>query len=96
MWKRNNGTGRGRGRGGGPCGRGRPFQNTGRIDFSAIGGALTSKKRKRHIHEGLCFIKCKKKGHRLFNCPELKGKGAVVAPSKKELWWQGCSNDELE
>jgi hypothetical protein len=44
---------------------------------------LTSEERKMHIEEGLCF-KCHKKGHRLFQCPELKGKAAVRAPSKKQ------------
>jgi hypothetical protein len=47
--------GRGRERGGGQGGRGRPSQNTCRIDFSAIASALTSEERKRHIEEGLCF-----------------------------------------
>jgi hypothetical protein len=76
IWKRNDG-GRGRGRGGGQGdnggGRGRRFANSGRIDFSAIANALTSEERKKYIEEGLCF-KCHKKGHRLFQCPELKGK----------------------
>jgi hypothetical protein len=45
---------------------------------------LTPEERKKHIEEGLCF-KCHKKGHRLFQCPELKGKTAVgVPPSKKQ------------
>jgi hypothetical protein len=44
---------------------------------------LTHEERKKHIEEGLCF-KCHKKGHRLFRCPELKGKAAVGAPSKKQ------------
>jgi hypothetical protein len=44
---------------------------------------LTPEERNKHIEEGLCF-KCQKKGHRLFQCPELKGKAAVgVPPSKK-------------
>jgi hypothetical protein len=42
-----------------------------------------------------CF-KRHKKGHRLFHCPELKGKEAVGALSKQKLWWQGCSSDESE
>jgi hypothetical protein len=44
---------------------------------------LTLEERKRHIEEGLCF-KCHKKGHRLFQRPELKGKEAMGAPSKKQ------------
>jgi hypothetical protein len=44
---------------------------------------LTSYERKRYIEEGLRF-KCHKKGHRLFHCPELKGKAAMDAPSKKQ------------
>jgi hypothetical protein len=56
---------------------------------------LTLEERKKHIEEGQCF-KCHKKGHRLFQCPELKGKAAVGTPSKKQLWWQGCSTSELE
>jgi hypothetical protein len=83
IWKRNTGASRGRGRGGGQGGRGQPSQNSGRMDFSAIAGALTSDERKRHIEEGLCF-KCHKKGHRLFQCPELYGKAAMGAPSKKQ------------
>jgi hypothetical protein len=51
IWKRNNGASRGRGRGGGQGGRGRPSQNTCRIDFSAIANALSSEERKRHIEE---------------------------------------------
>jgi hypothetical protein len=81
IWKRNNGTGRGRGRGQG--GRGRPSQYTSRIDFSAITNALTSEERKRHIEERLCF-KCHKKGHRIFQCPELKRKATLGASSKKQ------------
>jgi hypothetical protein len=42
---------------------------------------LTSEERKRHIEERLCF-KCHKKGHRLFQCPDLKGKAAMGARSK--------------
>jgi hypothetical protein len=84
-WKRNGG-GRGRGRGRGSNqggGRGRPSSHFGRIDFSAIANALTHEERKKHIEEGLCF-KCHNKGHRLFQCPELKGKAAVESPSKKQ------------
>jgi hypothetical protein len=44
---------------------------------------LTSEERKRHIEEGLCF-KCHKKGHRPFQCQELRGKTAMGAPSKKQ------------
>jgi hypothetical protein len=35
-------------------------------------------------------------GHRLFKCPELEGKEAMGAHSKKLSWWQGCSTDDLE
>jgi hypothetical protein len=42
---------------------------------------LTTQERKRHQEKGLCF-KCQKKGHRLFQCPELKGNEAVGALSK--------------
>jgi hypothetical protein len=75
-WKRNSG-GRGRGRGRGRNqggGRGRPSSDSCRID--AIANALTPKERKKHIEDGLYF-KCHKKGHRLFQCPELKGKATV-------------------
>jgi hypothetical protein len=45
---------------------------------------LTPAERKKHIEEGLRF-KCHKKGHRLFQCHELKGKAVVgVPPSKKQ------------
>jgi hypothetical protein len=44
---------------------------------------LTPQERKRHEEEGLCF-KCHKKGHCPFKCPELKGKEAVGAPSKRK------------
>jgi hypothetical protein len=44
---------------------------------------LTPEERKRHIEERLCF-KCHKKGGRLFQCPELKGKEAIGAPSRKQ------------
>jgi hypothetical protein len=85
IWKRNYGSCRGRGRGGGQGGRSLPSQNTGRINFSAIAttNALTSEERKRHIEEGLSF-KCHKKGHRLFQCPNLKGKATIGAPSQKQ------------
>jgi hypothetical protein len=97
IWKRNSGgRGRGRGRGGSQgVGRGRPSSDSGRIDFIAIANALTPKERKKHIEDGLCF-KCHKKGHRLFQCPEVKGKAAMGAPSNKQLWWQGCCANELE
>jgi hypothetical protein len=85
IWKRNGGgRSRGRGRGGNQGGsRGQPSSNSGRTDFSVMANALTHEERKRHIEEGLCF-KCHKKGHRLFQCPEVKGKAAVGAPSKKQ------------
>jgi hypothetical protein len=98
IWKRNGGArGRGRGPGGNQGGgRGQSSSSFGRIDFNAIANAQTPGERKKHIEEGLCF-KCHKKGHRLFQCPKLKGKGAVGAPqSKKQLWWHGCSTSELE
>jgi hypothetical protein len=45
---------------------------------------MTSEERKRHMEEGLCF-KCHKEGHRMFQCPELKGKAHVdVSQSKKQ------------
>jgi hypothetical protein len=85
IWKRNGGgRGRGRGRGGNHGGgRGQPSSNYGRIDFSAIANAMTTKERKRHMEEGLCF-KSHKKGHRLFQCPELKGKTLVEVPQSKK------------
>jgi hypothetical protein len=56
---------------------------------------LTPQHRKRHQEEELC-VKCHKKGHGPFHCPELKGKVAVGASSKRKSWWQGCSSDELK
>jgi hypothetical protein len=45
---------------------------------------LTHEERKKHIEEGL-FFKCHKKGHRMFQCPDLKGKASLgVPPSKKQ------------
>jgi hypothetical protein len=44
---------------------------------------LTPEERKRHMEEGLCF-KCHKKGHRLFQCPDLNGIAAVDTTSKKQ------------
>jgi hypothetical protein len=44
---------------------------------------LTLEERKRHIEEGMCF-KCHKKGHRMLQCPDLKGKAAMDVPSKKQ------------
>jgi hypothetical protein len=35
------------------------------------------------MEEGLCF-KCHKKEHRLFHCPDLKGKAAVEVTSMKQ------------
>jgi len=82
MWKRNRGgrgRGRGRGRNGGNNGgRGQTF---GRDDFNTLAKAMTHEERKRHMDEGLCF-KCHKKGHRLFQCPEWKGKAPME--SKKQ------------
>jgi cbb3-type cytochrome oxidase cytochrome c subunit len=54
------------------------------ISALSLTNALTHEERKKHIDEGLCFT-CHKKGHRLFQCPELKGKAAIgVPPSKKQ------------
>jgi hypothetical protein len=78
--QRGNGSGRGRGRGN-RVGRGQYSTNTDRVDFCAIAGVLTPNERKRHQEEGLCF-KCHKEGHRLFQCPELKGRKAVDTSSK--------------
>jgi hypothetical protein len=44
---------------------------------------MTSEERKRHMEEGLCF-KCRKKGHRLFQFPELKGKPPMEALQSKK------------
>jgi hypothetical protein len=44
---------------------------------------LTPEERKKHIEEGLCF-NCHKKGHRLFQCPDFKGKIAMGEPSSKK------------
>jgi hypothetical protein len=44
---------------------------------------LTHEERKMHIEEGLCF-KCHRKGHRLFQCPELKGKAVEGVPQFKK------------
>jgi hypothetical protein len=83
IWKRNGG-GLGRGRGGGQNGgRGRPSSHSRRIDFNTIAKALTPEERKRHMEEGLCF-KCHKKGHRLFQCPDMKGKAPLEVTSKKQ------------
>jgi hypothetical protein len=98
IWKRNGGgRGRGRGRGRNQGGdRGQPSSNSSRIDFSAIAYALAHEERKKHIEEELYF-KCHKKGHRLFQCPDVKGKAAIgVPPYKKQYWWQGCSTSELQ
>jgi hypothetical protein len=89
VWKRNKGgrgRGRGRGRGGGNNGgrggnNGGRGQTFGREDFNSIANAMTAEERKRHMDEGLCF-KCHKKGHRLFQCPEFKGK-APMQPKKQ-------------
>jgi hypothetical protein len=76
--------GRGRSRGGGRGGCGRFSPNTGRIDLNAIARALTPQERKRHKEEGLCF-KFHKKGHSVFQCPELKGKEAVDESTKQKM-----------
>jgi hypothetical protein len=82
--KRNGGgRGRGRGRGGNGGGRGQPSSNSSRIDFNAIANAMTPAERKRHMEEGFSF-KCHKKGHRLFQFPELKGKAPMEPPQSKK------------
>jgi hypothetical protein len=80
IWKRNGGgRGRGRGRGGNNGGdRGQPSTNPDRVDFKTLVDAMTLEERKKHMDEGLCF-KCHKRGHRLFQCPEWKGKAPMVA-----------------
>jgi hypothetical protein len=83
MWKRNGG-GRGRGRGRERGGNnGRRGQTSGREDFSTLTNAMTFEERKRHMEEGLC-LKCHKKGHRLFQCPEWKGKARMEPQTKKQ------------
>jgi hypothetical protein len=44
---------------------------------------MTPEERKRHMEEGLCFM-CHKKGHRLFQCSELKGKAPMRAQQSKK------------
>jgi hypothetical protein len=44
---------------------------------------LTLEERKMQIEEDMCF-KCHKKGHRLLQFPDLKGKAAINVPSKKQ------------
>jgi hypothetical protein len=51
--------------------------------LNAIANAMTSEERKRHMEEGLCF-KYHNKGHRLFQCPEWKGKALMEAPQAKK------------
>ena len=75
---------RGRGRGGNNGGgRGQTYSQTGRVDFNTLANALTLEERKRHMEEGLCF-KCHKKGHRLFQCPEWKGKEPMEPQQTKK------------
>jgi hypothetical protein len=71
IWKRNGG------------GRGQTSSNTGRVDFNTLANAMTPEERKRHMEEGLCF-KCHKKGHRMFQCPEWKGKAPMEPPQSKK------------
>jgi hypothetical protein len=79
IWKRNGGgRGRGRGRRGNNGGRGQTY---GRVDFKTLSDAMTTEERKKHMDEGLCF-KCHKRGHRLLQCPEWKGKAPME--SKKQ------------
>jgi hypothetical protein len=84
IWKRNGGgRGRGRGRGrGGNQGGGRG-QTSGRVDFTTLANAMTPEEHKKHMEKGLCF-KCHKKGHRLFQCPEWKGKAPMEPPQSKK------------
>jgi hypothetical protein len=58
-------------------------QTSSRVDFNTLANAMTHEERKRHMEEGLCF-KCHKKGHRLFQCPEWKGKAPMEPQSKKQ------------
>jgi hypothetical protein len=44
---------------------------------------MTAEERKRHIEEGLCF-KCHKKGHRLLQCLDMKGKAQMEVPQSKK------------
>ena len=85
IWKRNGGgRGRGRGRGGNNGGdRGQPSTNPGRVDFKTLSDAMTPEERKKHMDEGLCF-KCHKRGHRLFQCPEWKGKAPMEPQQSKK------------
>jgi hypothetical protein len=85
IWRRNGGgRGRGRGRGGNNGGdRGQTSSNTGRVDFNTLANAMTSEERKTHMEDGLCF-KCHKKGHRLFQCPEFKGKAPMDPQQSKK------------
>jgi hypothetical protein len=85
VWKRNGGgRGRGRGRGGNNGGdRGQPSTNPGRVDFKTLADAMTPEERKKHMNEGLCF-KCHKRGHRLFQCPEWKGKAPMEPQQSKK------------
>jgi cbb3-type cytochrome oxidase cytochrome c subunit len=60
------------------------LQTLAELISALLQNALTHEERKKHIEEGLCF-KCHKKGHRMFQCPDLKGKASVgVPPSKKQ------------
>jgi hypothetical protein len=82
IWKRNRGgRGRGRGRGRGGGNNGERGQLSRRDDFNTLAKAMTLEERKRHMDDGLCF-KCHQNGHRLFQCPEWKGKAPME--SKKQ------------
>jgi hypothetical protein len=84
IWKRNGGgRGRGHGRGRGGGNNGGRCQTYGRVDFDTLANAMTSEERKRHMEEGL-YLKCHKKGHRLFQCPEWKGKAPMEPHAKKQ------------
>jgi hypothetical protein len=44
---------------------------------------MTLEERKKHMDERLCF-KCHKRGHRLFQCPEWKGKAPMESLQSKK------------
>jgi hypothetical protein len=44
---------------------------------------MTTEECKRHMEEGRSF-KCHKKGHRLLQCLELKGKAPMEEPQSKK------------
>jgi hypothetical protein len=58
-----------------------PSSSSGRIEVSAIVGALTPKELQRHKGKGLCY-KCHKKGPRVVPCPQRKEKEHVDISNK--------------